>query len=210
MNTKVLNIASVALVATVSAQHAPTTHHTTDMLVGDVSTPVVVTMITDTTMELSASEQAELAALEAEQARLAATDSSMDARIILAQQEALRMAEEATEAERIRITNQANSAADLSRIRAESIAVIASDQAMEIQRQEEAAARLSAELASQGAQDAAADAIVKAEISKTITSLTIFETTAMEATAAELSAQNARVRAAELAKASIKRSELVF
>lgn len=180
------------------------------MLVGDVTTPVVVTMITDTTMELSASEQAELAALEAEQARLAATDSSMDARIILAQQEALRMAEEATEAERIRITNQANSAADLSRIRAESIAVIASDQAMEIQRQEEAAARLSAELASQGAQDAAADAIVKAEISKTITSLTIFETTAMEATAAELSAQNARVRAAELAKASIKRSELVF
>lgn len=138
-------------------------------------------------MDLSATERAELAALEAEQARLASTDS-IDARIILAQQEALRMAEEATEAERIRITNQANSAADLARVRAESIAVIASDQAMEIQRQEEAAARLSAELATKGAQDAAADAIVKAEISKTITKLSIFESTAAEATAAELTA----------------------
>lgn len=156
MNTKVLNIAAVGLVASVTAQHS---HGT--------KTVVTTTTVVDDTAIRAAQQLAEAAALKAEMERLAAlkaeqdrldalalaastamsAEEMMEERIRLAQQEALRMAEEATEAERIRITNQANSAASIARVRAESIAVIASDQAMEIQRQEEAAARLSAELA---------------------------------------------------------------
>jgi len=160
MNTKALNIATVGLVTAASAQD---NHHAFGTNAGNMAHAGTVSSFTTTStnsfgnegMDLSAAEMLELNALKNAQVNgnnaLADQFSNVDMnsnvtyqsmRLSEAQELALKLATEATEVERVRITNSAKSAEDIARIEASSISVMASNEAMRIQREEEAKALL--------------------------------------------------------------------
>jgi hypothetical protein len=229
---QVANIAAVGLIATASAQHGAPNHH------GVVSMPDVSVMETTSfsTGDLSSAEMMELNALTNAQANgtivsagstngsiLTAggaghtvvdqgwTASNSNADLTEAQALALSTATEAHQAESLRLMNLARSAESISRIEATSMSVMAAEEAMTIQREEEGKAMLAAQIAATAAREAAKIASVRTEITTSIKSFQGFSfDRSADVSAAEAEAASARANAAAVAKSSMEASERVF